>query len=45
MSVKKNSANTPNDMQIYVLFEAEGQRGNPGKDDEGRSLTDIQTVL
>lgn len=45
MSVKKNSANTPNDTQIYFTFEAEGARGNPGLNDDGRSLIDIQTVL
>ena len=45
LSVKKDSGGTPNDLQIYFTFEAEGKRGNPGKDDEGRSLTDIQTVL
>ena len=45
MSVKKNSENVPNDTQIYFTFEAEGARGNPGKNDDGRSLTDIQTVL
>ena len=45
MSVRTNADNVVSDTPIYFVFEAEGKKPNPGQDDEGRSLTDIQTVL
>lgn len=30
---------------IYFIFEGEGKRGNPGQDDEHRSLTDLQVAI
>lgn len=45
MGVNTNADNVVSDSQIFFIFEAPGKRGNPGQDDEGRSIHDIQTAL
>jgi len=47
LSVNTNSGGqgTGEQYTVYFVFEPEGKRGNPGENDDSRSLTDIATVL